>query len=113
MVFRNVGHRRKLVVRLGKQQLDRAPRTGPVLFNNDFDFTDVSSIIVILLTRATTLVLIIVFIVLVVVVPVEETNDIGILFDRSGFPDIGQDRPLILTLLHSPGPPGKGDHWEH
>lgn len=38
----------------------------------------------------------------VVIIAVQESDDIGILLDRSGFPDIGHHRPFVLPALHSP-----------
>ena len=83
MVLWYVSNGSKLVIRLGKQELDRSPRTTTVLFNNDFDFTDVGRVgIVLLLGRTATLLVIVIFpLVFILVVTVEETDNIGILLN--------------------------------
>src|SRR5439155_7156348 len=39
----------------------------------------------------------------VVLVAVDEHNEVGVLLDRSGFSQVGEDRPLVVTLLDGAG----------
>ena len=75
-----------------ESQLYRAYRTVPLLGDNNLNNVLLLGLFI------------------VVIVTVQERNDIGILLDRTGFPQVGHHRTLVLPLLYAPAELGQGDN---